>query len=105
MIFITLILPEKLSVLLVWIPVHISQDNATPPKRHYPNKDFVIFVKPYQYILPTCRFNPTFNKYCSLNRAQDKFHKYIQGHAIRKLLRVIYKPLSENKDFNAELLK
>lgn len=59
----------------------------------------------YQCILPVCRFNPTFNKYYSLKRSQGKSHRCAQGHAIRKLLRVIYKLLSENVEFNAELLK
>lgn len=59
----------------------------------------------YLCILPVCIFNSTFNKYYNLNRIQGKSHRYVQGHAIIKLLRVIYKPLSENKEFDAEFLK
>ncbi|MEG1168793.1 MAG: IS110 family transposase, partial [Erysipelotrichaceae bacterium] len=59
----------------------------------------------YQCILPVCRFNPTFNTYYNLKRSQGKSHRCAQGHAIRKLIRVIFKLLSENCTFDAALLK
>lgn len=59
----------------------------------------------YQCILPVCKFNPTFNTYYNLKRSQGKSHRCAQGHAIRKLIRVIFKLLSENRTFDAALLK
>lgn len=56
----------------------------------------------YQCILPVCTFNPTFNAYYTLKRNQGKSHRCAQGHCIRKLLRVIYKLLSENIEFDAK---
>ena len=59
----------------------------------------------YQCILPVYRFDSSFNKYYTLKRTQGISHRCVHGHAIRKLLRVIYKLLSENIKFDAELLK
>lgn len=58
----------------------------------------------YQCILAVCTFNSTFNKYYKLKRSQGKSHRCAQGHSVRKLIRVIYKLLSENIEFNAEML-
>lgn len=59
----------------------------------------------YQCILSIFRFNPTFNfnGYCNLKCTQDKSHKCKQSHVIKKLLRMIYKLLSENIEFNTEI--
>lgn len=58
----------------------------------------------YQVALTVSQFNPTFNTYYRRKREQGKSHRCAQGHLIRKLLRVIYKLLSENIQFDAELL-
>lgn len=58
----------------------------------------------YQCILSVCTFNSTFNKYYKLKRSQGKSHRCAQGHSARKLIRVIYKLLSENIPFDQEAL-
>ena len=58
----------------------------------------------YQCILTVCRYNLTFNKYYKLKRLQGKSHRCAQGHSVRKLIRVIYKLLSENIQFDEKLL-
>ena len=58
----------------------------------------------YQCILPVCTNNLTFNKYYKLKRLQGKSHRCAQGHSVRKLIRVIYKLLSENIQFDEKLL-
>jgi Transposase and inactivated derivatives len=55
----------------------------------------------YQCILTVCKYNPTFNSYYTLKRKQGKSHRCAQGHCVRKLLRVIYKILTENIEFDA----
>lgn len=55
----------------------------------------------YQCILTVCKYNPTFNSYYTLKRNQGKSHRCAQGHCVRKLLRVIYKILTENIEFDA----
>lgn len=54
----------------------------------------------YQCILPVCTNNSTFNKYYKRKRAEGKTHRCAQGHSVRKLIRVIYKIVSENKEFD-----
>lgn len=58
----------------------------------------------YQCILPVCTHNLTFNKYYKLKRSQGKSHRCAQGHSVRKLIRVIYKLLSENIQFDVAAL-
>lgn len=58
----------------------------------------------YQCILAVCTHNLTFNTYYKLKRSQGKSHRCAQGHSIRKLIRVIYKLVSENIQFDAERL-
>ena len=53
----------------------------------------------YQCILTVCKYNLTFNKYYKLKRSQGKSHSCAQEHSIRRLIRVIYKLLSENIQF------
>ncbi|WP_417935079.1 transposase [Erysipelothrix larvae] len=59
----------------------------------------------YQVALTVSDFNPTFKSYCSLKRSQGKSHRCAQGHVVRKLLRVIFKLLTENLEFNPDLSK
>ena len=54
----------------------------------------------YQCILTVVKYNPIFNKYYTLKRNQGKSHRCAQGHCVRKILRVIFKLLSENIEFN-----
>jgi len=58
----------------------------------------------YQVALPVCKFNSTFNAYYTLKRSQGKSHRCAQGHVVRKMLRVIYKLLSQNIPFEASSL-
>ena len=58
----------------------------------------------YQCILTVCKYNLTFNKYYKLKRSQGKSHRCAQGHSVRKLIRVIYKLLSENIPFDERQL-
>lgn len=58
----------------------------------------------YQCILTVCSNNPTFNSYYNLKRSQGKSHRCAQGHSVRKLIRVIYKLLSENIPFDETAL-
>ena len=58
----------------------------------------------YQCILTVCKYNLTFNKYYRLKRSQGKSHRCAQGHSVRKLIRVIYKLLSENIPFDERQL-
>jgi len=58
----------------------------------------------YQCILPVCTNNLAFNKYYKLKRSQGKSHRCAQGHSVRKLIRVIYKLLSENILFDERKL-
>ncbi|WP_419723685.1 transposase [Thomasclavelia ramosa] len=53
----------------------------------------------YQCILSLCTNNLAFNKYYKLKRLQGKSHSCAQEHSIRRLIRVIYKLLSENIQF------
>lgn len=56
----------------------------------------------YQCILTVCKYNPNFNAYYTMKRTQGKSHRCAQGHCVRKLLRVIYKLLTENIEFDAK---
>ena len=58
----------------------------------------------YQCILAVCKYNLTFNKYYKLKRSQGKSHRCAQGHSVRKLIRVLYKLLSENIPFDERQL-
>jgi transposase len=57
----------------------------------------------YQVALTVCNFIPTFKQYYTLKRSQGKSHRCAQSHVVRKILRVIFKLLSENITFNPEL--
>ena len=57
-----------------------------------------------QRILTVYKYNLTFNKYYRLKRSQGKSHRCAQGHSVRKLIRVIYKLLSENIPFDERQL-
>lgn len=57
----------------------------------------------YQAALPASRFNSTFKSYYNLKREQGKGHRCAQGHLVRKILRVIYKLLTENTSFDPAL--
>lgn len=57
----------------------------------------------YQAALPASRFNTTFNSYYTKKRKQGKSHRCALGHLVRKILRVIYKLLSENILFEPSL--
>ena len=54
----------------------------------------------YQCILSVCNYNPVFQDYYTKKRNEGKVHRCAQGHCIRKLLRVIYKLLTEDIVFN-----
>ena len=54
----------------------------------------VTFVKPYISVNSILLYN----KYYNQQHIQDKSYKYVQSHTIRKLLRVIDKSLSKNKE-------
>lgn len=57
----------------------------------------------YQAALPALRINTTFNSYYTKKRKQGKSHSCALGHLVRKILRVIYKLLSENRSFESSL--
>lgn len=57
----------------------------------------------YQAALPASRYNDTFSSYYNLKRKQGKGHRCAQGHLVRKILRVIYKILTENISFDFAL--
>ena len=59
----------------------------------------------YQIILPVIRHNPVFNKYYQLKISQGKGHRCAQGHCVRKLLRIIYRLLKTNQQFDPQLLR
>ena len=57
----------------------------------------------YQAIFTVCKYCPTFQDYYTKKRNQGKSHRCAQGHCVRKLLRIIYKLLSENISFDPSL--
>lgn len=59
----------------------------------------------YQCILTVVNYNPVFQEYYNLKRAQGKSHRCAQGHCARKLLRVLYRLLTENNIFDSESLR
>jgi transposase len=59
----------------------------------------------YQAIFTVCNNSPVFHSYYTLKRNQGKSHRCAQGHCVRKLLRVIYKLLKTNTQFNPDLCK
>ncbi|QIK58207.1 IS110 family transposase [Erysipelothrix sp. HDW6A] len=58
----------------------------------------------YQVILPVIHNNPTFLSYYNLKRSQGKSHRCANGHAVRKLLRIIHHLVTKDVDFNSKLL-
>ncbi|QIK57040.1 IS110 family transposase [Erysipelothrix sp. HDW6A] len=57
----------------------------------------------YQAALPAATYNETFGDYYRMKRSQGKKHHCSQGHLVRKLLRVIFKLLKNNTEFNPTL--
>ncbi|NLL74235.1 MAG: IS110 family transposase [Erysipelothrix sp.] len=57
----------------------------------------------YQAALPAATYNETFGNYYRMKRSQGKKHRCAQGHLVRKLLRIIFKLLQENIEFNPTL--
>ena len=58
----------------------------------------------YQAVFTVCKYDPTFQAYYTKKRNQGKSHRCAQGHCVRKLLRVIYKLLSNGLSFDANLI-
>ncbi|MCR4951044.1 MAG: IS110 family transposase [Solobacterium sp.] len=58
----------------------------------------------YQAVFTVCKYDPTFQAYYTKKRNQGKSHRCSQGHCVRKLLRVIYKLLSNDLSFDANLI-
>ena len=58
----------------------------------------------YQAVFTVCKYDPTFQAYYTKKRNQGKSHRCAQGHCVRKLLRVIYKLLSNDLSFDANLI-
>ena len=54
----------------------------------------------YQIISHVIRFNPVFQHYYTKKLKEGKGQLCAQGHCVRKLLRVIYKLLTENQTFS-----
>lgn len=59
----------------------------------------------YQVILPIIKYNPVFNAFYKLKRAQGKSHRCAQGHCVRKLLRIIYHLEMTDQRFDPALIK
>lgn len=78
-----------------------NADKTAITKRGSPH----IRLSLYQAALPLCRFNATFNAYYNRKRSEGKSHRCAQGHVVRKLLRVIFKLLTENMSFDPALCK
>lgn len=78
-----------------------NADKTAITKRGSPH----IRLSLYQAALPLCRFNATFNEYYNRKRSEGKSHRCAQGHVVRKLLRVIFKLLTENVNFDSALCK
>ena len=57
----------------------------------------------YQAVFTVCNYSPTFKKYFSGKQSQGKQYRCAQGHAVRKLLRVIYKLLSTDSQYDPAL--
>jgi len=58
----------------------------------------------YQAVFTVCRYCPVFQDYYTKKINQGKSHRCAHGHCVRKLLRVIYKLLSENISYSADQL-
>lgn len=58
----------------------------------------------YQIIQPVIENNPVFKTYYIKKRNEGKTHRSVQGHCIRKLLRVIFHSLKTGNSFNAKKL-
>ncbi|MEG2798772.1 MAG: IS110 family transposase [Erysipelotrichaceae bacterium] len=59
----------------------------------------------YQAALTVCNCNLTFKTYYNQKIAQGKSHRCAQGHICRKLIRVVYKLITDNIAFDANALK
>lgn len=59
----------------------------------------------YQAIFTVASYEPTFHLYYNHKMDQGKLYRCAQGHAVRKLIRVIYKLLSTNTQYNPDLIK
>lgn len=78
-----------------------NADKTAITKRGSPH----IRLSLYQAALTVCRYNATFKTYYNRKRSEGKSHRCAQGHVVRKLLRVIFKLLTENMEFDPALLK
>lgn len=58
----------------------------------------------YQAIMPVIRFEPAFHAYYTKKREEGKSHRCAQGHAVRKLLRVIYHLCTQDIPYQASSL-
>jgi transposase len=56
----------------------------------------------YQVALTVVNNIPTYKSYYNLKRSQGKSHRCAQGHIVRKLLRMVFKLLSENIKYNSK---
>lgn len=83
--------------------VYQSGDYNTPTTAISKRGSRYLRLALYQAALPVANFNATFNSYYNLKRSQGKKHRCAQGHLVRKLLRVIFKLLSDNIVFNPQL--
>lgn len=59
----------------------------------------------YQAVFTVCKYCPVFQNYYTKKKDQGKSHRCAQGHCVRKLLRVIYKLLSENISYSSEQIR
>ena len=59
----------------------------------------------YQAIFTVTTYEPTFRLYYKHKMDQGKIYRCAQGHAVRKLIRVIYKLLSTNTQYDPDLMK
>ena len=58
----------------------------------------------YQAIMPVIRFEAAFHAYYTKKREEGKSHRCAQGHAVRKLLRVIYHLCTQDIPYQASSL-
>lgn len=59
----------------------------------------------YQIILPVINNSEVFRRYYDLKISQGKSHRCVQGHCVRKLLRVIFHILKTGQQFDPALLR
>lgn len=59
----------------------------------------------YQCILLVCTNYLTFNNYYKLKRLQGKSHSWGWGHSVHKFIRIIYKTVIRNIQFDEKVYK